>query len=613
MADTMSREVWFLNQVSKQKYSDDFVQNLTQLNGTMSSVSKYLISMQQGIDDLNRDIFEIIGDFVDEMIILFTGGTGMDFGLGALKPFFDNLKNIFGISNLMEAITENPIVRWINDMVAGLLDGLNGITGGFFNLDALAARLRGTEQKAIIADDVAKQALDGNNALTPVVQQTVTDVITISAPFSDSYETMVPGQQVSFPRALMNSSVRRFHATNNNANPGNQYDQVITVTSTSDPNTYIRYSREPRYWPVVNSMESAYILSNYAVGRSTVTFAVEAVTGTPCPLYVYLSRMLPNGDVQIEWISDNQSLSMTNGRAEKTLVLPGIEEIPFDIAEYMVVSIHQFGSGVVRPLIGLEYDQISRSSDLFPPQQKMHFLRSSLPAVGDLIAKDSQVFNSNFVPWVGVGQRLLSGDPLPRRWYDDFNNRPDLGNKWTQVGNQPVYLIDGYFQYKSGIFIDAGTARAVYSQPMNYDDQRVTGQAVGNKTYGELNSEPAKLTYRSNANGRTFCSADIRETSVTIARMLNNVPTTLYVNNNVTNVVGDWFKAEVIDNVHSVYKKSQNGTVWVLVAQYVDGTRTIDKGENFRYCGASTQRVGLNTSGGWNNWLAEDAVEMVIE
>lgn len=610
MADTMSREVWFLNQVSKQKYSDDFVQNLTQLNGTMTSVSKYLISMQQGIDDLNRDIFEIIGDFVDEMIILFTGGTGMDFGLGALKPFFDNLKNIFGINNLMEAITENPIVRWINNMVAGLLDGLNGITGGLFNLDALAARLRGTEQKAIIADDIANQALDGNNALTPVVQQTVTDVITISAPFANSYETMVPGQQVSFPQVLLGATVQNMIA--GTAGGSSTLEQVIAIPDSQISDVFINYTRQPRYHPPANSMESAYILSNYAVGRSTVTFAVEAVSGTPCPLYVYISRMLPNGDLQIEWISENQSLSMSGGRAEKTLVLPGIEEIPFDIGEYMIVSIHQFGSGSIRPIMGIERSQINRASDLFPPQQKMNFIRSSLPSVGDKIAKDTQLFSSNWIPWVGIGQRLLTGDPLPRVWYDDFN-RGELGNKWSQVGNQPVYLIDGYFQYRSGIFIDAGTARAVYSQPMNYDDQRVTGQAVGNKTYGELNTEPAKLIYRSGPNGRTFCSADIRENSVTIARMLNNVPTTLYVNNNVTNVHGDWFKAEVIDNVHSVYKKSQYGTVWVLVAQHVDGARTIDSGENFRYCGASTQRVGLNTSGGWGNWLAEDAVEQVIE
>lgn len=613
MTEPISENQRVLALIKNQKYSDDLGKNLIELNASMKYVSDYLLVMQKGVDDASKDIIQKFGDFVDELIILFSGGTGLDFGLDGLKPFFDNLGSIFGLDNLMEAIGQNPIIKWINNMIAALLDGIDGATGGFFNLDELADRLRGTENKAIIADDNAKQALDGNAALTPVVRQTVTDIITISAPFADSYETMVPGQQVSFPRALLNSSVKDlkdgvFSGTAQN-------EQVIIISDSQDPNVYLNFTRKPRYYPVVNSMESVYILSNYAVGRATVTFAVDAVTGTPCPMYVYISRMLTApgsaGDVQIEWISPNQTPLMTNGRAERTITLPGIEEIQFDIGEYMVITIHQFGTGTVRPIIGLEYEQIGRSSDLFPPQQKMHFIRSSLPAVGDKIAKANQIFNSNFVPWVGIGQRLYTGDPLPRVWYDDFNNRADLGNKWTMVGDQPVFLYDGYFQYLKGAFITAGTARAIYNQPMNYDDQRVIGQAVGNKQYGEMNVEPAKLTYRSNANGKTFCSLDVRSDGVTLARMVNNTPYVMQGPYSITNIPGDWFKVEVIDNVHSVYKKAQNGPAWSFLFSFVDTGYVISTGEGFRYCGASTQRSGLNTSGGWNNWQAEDAVEMV--
>ncbi|MBH0119826.1 fibronectin type III domain-containing protein [Rhodococcus sp. CX] len=39
------------------------------------------------------------------------------------------------------------IVQRINDMIADLLDALDGATGGFFNLDAIADRLRGTESR----------------------------------------------------------------------------------------------------------------------------------------------------------------------------------------------------------------------------------------------------------------------------------------------------------------------------------------------------------------------------------------------------------------------------------------------------------------------------------
>lgn len=609
-----SQEMRALAQIDSKRYNKDFVQNLQHLNYATDYMAQYMIVMQKGIDDGNKDILQKIGDFVDELVILFSGGTGLDFGLEALKPFFDNLKSIFNLDNLMGIITQNPIVKWINNMIANLLDGIDGVTGGIFNLDALADRLRGTEDKAIIADDNAKQALDGNAALTPVVRQTVTDIITISAPFADSYETMVPGQQVSFPRALLNSSVKNLIGSPSTAAPSGT-DQYIQVYDSQDPNVNLHFTRSSKYTPAVNSMESAYILSNYAVGRATVTFAVDAVGGSPCPLYIYVSRMLTApgsaGDVQIEWISANQTPFMTNGRAERTITLPGIEEVQFDIGEYMIITIHQFGAGTVRPIMGLEYEQIGRSSDLFPPQQKMHFIRSSLPAVGDKIAKANQIFNSNFVPWVGIGQRLYTGDPLPRVWYDDFNNRAELGNKWTMVGDQPVYLYDGYFQYLKGAFITAGTARAIYNQPMNYDDQRVIGQAVGNKQYGEMNSEPAKLTYRSNANGKTFCSLDVRSDGVTLARMVNNTPYVMQGPYNISNIPGDWFKVEVIDNVHSVYKKAQNGPAWSFLFSFVDTGYIISTGEGFRYCGASTQRSGLNTSGGWNNWQAEDAVEMV--
>lgn len=42
----------------------------------------------------------------------------------------------------------DAILSWINSMIAALLDALDGITGGIFDLDVLADRFRGTEQRA---------------------------------------------------------------------------------------------------------------------------------------------------------------------------------------------------------------------------------------------------------------------------------------------------------------------------------------------------------------------------------------------------------------------------------------------------------------------------------
>ena len=97
MADAVSKEVFFLRQVAGQQFSKDFVQNLTQVNNTLSAVGKYLISMQQGIDDLNRDIIEIIQDFIDEVIIIFFGGGSSGFEWGDLHYIFQAIGRFFGL------------------------------------------------------------------------------------------------------------------------------------------------------------------------------------------------------------------------------------------------------------------------------------------------------------------------------------------------------------------------------------------------------------------------------------------------------------------------------------------------------------------------------------
>lgn len=106
MAENVSREVWFLRQVERQEYSKDFVQNLTQLNNTMTSVSKYLIGMQKGIDDLDRDFLEVIQDFIEEIIIIFGGGDGGDSGFlwGDLKYIFQALGGLFGLGSGVAAV-----------------------------------------------------------------------------------------------------------------------------------------------------------------------------------------------------------------------------------------------------------------------------------------------------------------------------------------------------------------------------------------------------------------------------------------------------------------------------------------------------------------------------
>lgn len=163
MADSQSREVYFLKQVANQKYPEDFAQNLVTVNQTLAAVSKYLISMQQGIDDLNRDIIEVVQDFINEIIVLFGGGAGGDSGFefGDLKYIFQALGQLFGFGSIgpdwnaleiAQNFFDNFIQGLINvgnsieDWFQGVMSGMPWFTGGDFG-DVLS----GIRQNAIDA------------------------------------------------------------------------------------------------------------------------------------------------------------------------------------------------------------------------------------------------------------------------------------------------------------------------------------------------------------------------------------------------------------------------------------------------------------------------------
>lgn len=507
--------------------------------------------------------------------------------LGQVKATF--IQNLLGgFFNVVDAIG-NAITQFIRDLVYAL----KGVTGGFVDLTGFFQDTK----------TVADEALSSTINTGQVIRQVQTDVETISAPFADSYETMIPGQQVSFPQILLNTTVKEISSTNSS-----RLERIETLpTMESSANIY--FTRIPRYYPSVNQVESVFILSNYAVGRGNVSFAVEAVSGTPCPLYVYISRMKTNGDVVVEWVSPNQTPLMTSGRSEQTITLPEQVNIPFDIGEYMIVSVHQVGSGSVRPLLGIERAAMTRAADVFPNSQKFHINSSSPLSSGTNISKGDLIFTSNWVPWVGIGQRLFTGDPLPRIWFDDFQ-RSEIGPKWNSVGGRAIYIIGGRFSYQQG-FASDGDARGLYTQPLAYDDQQVTG-VLGQAPNGGLTSEPAKLLYKSNAAGTTFCSLDVREGSVTLARMVNKSPAVMGVFN-VGNSVGDSFRVTCVGPVHTGWKKPANSSTWTAIIQWTDSTTSpvIPSGEGYRFTGMSCQRYSFVTSPSWDSFESADLVEVV--
>lgn len=496
-----------------------------------------------------------------------------------------------GFRNIVGAIESA-----INQLVSALVYGLRGITGGLVDLTFLLKKTSNT----------AEDALSTTVNTGVVVQQIVTNVEIISAPISESWETMIPGQQVSFPRALLNANVKAMYDSGNNSNPGGMYENYILISDSQDANVWIRYSRLPRYFPAINTVEAAFIRSNYAVGRAVVNFAVgPTASGSPASqLLVYIGRMDKDGNVKIEWISGNQSPLMANATLEWQVTLPEQTAIQFDIGEYMVVMVHQYGTGSPRALLCNEMTTLSQPNEVFPPQQKFAVTGATSSLVPNQVIPKSQLnFTSNNLPWVAIGQRLFTGDPPKRLWFDDFN-RGSVGAKWSSVGDKPMYIYNGELSYVREAFAANGTARILYSQPLAYDDQRITGTVSGNGV-GDVTSEPAKLVYRSNASGLTFCSLDVRRDNVTWARMVNNSPIALG-SFNINSSIDDKWKVEVVGGIHKAFKKTRGTSDWVYVFEYPESTPS--SGPEYRYTGMSVQRFSFTSSGGWKDYEAEDLV-----
>lgn len=131
-----SKEIYFLNQVSNQKYNKDFAVSMVQLQNTVKSLSKYLIVMQQGIDDLNRDLVEVVRDLIEELIVIFNGGdlSALDFEWGDLYYVLKAIGAFFGFPSWSSGSAWTPAQMAQNFFDNFLSDFLEGISASFEEL-----------------------------------------------------------------------------------------------------------------------------------------------------------------------------------------------------------------------------------------------------------------------------------------------------------------------------------------------------------------------------------------------------------------------------------------------------------------------------------------------
>lgn len=96
-----SKETRALKSISSKQYPDtnkDFVKNIQRLNSSVDYLSSYMIVMQKGIDDANKNVIEQIQSFINDLIVLFAGGEPTGIELGDLKYIIMGIGALFGLN-----------------------------------------------------------------------------------------------------------------------------------------------------------------------------------------------------------------------------------------------------------------------------------------------------------------------------------------------------------------------------------------------------------------------------------------------------------------------------------------------------------------------------------
>lgn len=524
--------------------------------------------------------------------------------MGELKDtFFDNL--LGGFLNVPLAIIDGVLTA-INNFIRDLVYALKGVTGGFVDLTGF---LSATDTKATAASTAASAAQAAAAAASAsaaannlTVQQVRSQLVQLAdnIPAVNAWESMVPGQQVSFPVCMLNETIKTLQVSTGSST-------VPTSGSGSHSHTQ-RGSTNPGYSPTLNAVEGVWIQALYSAGRATVSFFIGPGSSSSPSLFVYFGRMTETGDLIIEYVSPDQKPIISNQLQLVNVTAP--TDVLYDFGEWMFVGIHQQGSGFPRSLYCNEMTSLPLDPDAFPKQQKMHFTSTTALTAGSTLPKSSQLYTSPFVPWVGFGVRLRTGDPLPRAWYDPLDGNSSFGIPgWTAVA---VVGLLGALVIKDGVAgfsgTTNGTQRSLYDERVAYDDIQGEWNVIA------PSAQVQSYIYHSNSNGTSYMAIEQTSTSTSICRFISGARTVLSTTPDTTS--GAAYRVTVgLDTsgkeVHFVEKKAADTTTWVPAVSYLEPTAGAlgTRGAGFRYGGYEARRGGFAVnSGGTEYWAMRDNV-----
>lgn len=526
---------------------------------------------------------------------------------------FNQLTNTFlgGARTVFDAI-----IKWINRFIADLIDGLNGLTHGIFNLGPLADRFRGTEQKAVEAHETALTAadeaaaaaalaaaneqanIDNADAIAQANLQIGTKADPESVPTDvPGWVTLNPVEDATFPRADLAPI-----PTIVNDKSGTQVDDN-GGTHKHLHNAAITWV-DPVYTTALNRLDVGYVNATRARIYNTlgVVIAAGPISGLAnFRLHVFKmgrdeATKRPTGVLTRLWSSDPlQSAFSTSAQDVRV-------EMPVDIiaskGDWFAVVVHQTGSGTTRGLLGKQTASIAATPGVHPTRLGMN--RSGEAAIPNTLSPAQLDTSSTWIPWVCMGQTL----GIIKVIFTDLFDRADaatLGSNWAAygVGMDIRSNVARCKRINYGNLKDRKEdhTQAVYVSQLSTDSQSVMVRVGAfDRSQSNLEDNPRiQAAVRSNANMTRCVTVGIRWGIVEIraytdanpsGKTMNSTNRTWGPNDKVELRVTDVYSGSVFQ--HSQFVVYVNGAA---VIDWPDLAKETSRGPGFRRAGFETGNI----------------------
>ncbi|WP_179273096.1 MULTISPECIES: hypothetical protein [unclassified Rhodococcus (in: high G+C Gram-positive bacteria)] len=459
--------------------------------------------------------------------------------------------------------------KWLLSHVAGaILDGLDGISFGIFNLDDLADELRGTKTAASNANTNANTAI----SIVTTVQQQVTafDVKTNRS----IGETITPLGYPSFSRSqlvmLPNTS------TGTGGSGDNSHSHTITL------------GREPGK-AFTNTTIVTFV-------RITADDAIKLMyfyaKGAPTSLVARFYRMNAAGDLA-ELLGTSSDLSGNILSSYTTQLVTFPDEALARTGDHIAMALTVQGTVTVA---GVEiFDPAPLPG--FNPVKNGAVLATTSP--GSTVSQSALDFTSGWVTYVEASRSI--GQETIKRALQDLYDRADglgLGSSYSTSGAGLGLGIKS--NAAAWTTTNDGYAHVLHTTPL------ATTKTHGRITVGSVNSSASERfagpVMRSNANRSSWGGLFFDNNEYSLVKGTGPNAFSKLLTLPVTPIAGDVLEWDLLD-AHWLVRR--NGAVVID-----DNFPTIAYGPTNLYEGIYVSRSNFQSSGTIADWLANDVADV---